>query len=89
MQSQEEVQSICYQNVLDEADRRMSEHPEGGVCEDCANFRECKLSAIMPEKLAEEIGEKYGICVESDEAFPVEKREWHDWEECWCDPYDN
>lgn len=86
MQTDEEVQRICYQNVLDEADRVMSSHPIGGRCEDCANFRSVKFDAIVPRDLRDEFNSRYGICVESsDEPFPVERDEWHDWEDCWCE----
>lgn len=83
MQTNDQVQSICYQNVLAEAERHMSDHPEGGMCRDCANCVQRCFDAA-PRSIADELTTRYGICSESS-PYLVELDEWHDWDECWME----
>ena len=79
MQTQEEVECLCYQNVLDEAEEHMN--PKGGVCRDCASCHRYVFDAA-PNELADELNVNYGICT-YDEVKLVNLDEFHLWEDCW------
>lgn len=73
----------AYDAILASADERMSAHPKGGKCRDCANCVTGCFDAAY-KSLADKLTAHYGICAES-EPYLVELDEWHEWEECWCE----
>lgn len=84
MQSQAEVESICYDNVLREAERHMEEEPpKSGRCRQC---RHCVWGLghvdVSPEN-QRMVEDKLGICTYEDgDPYIVELDSEHD-EGCW------
>lgn len=84
MQTQEEVQGICYDAVLAQAERHMEEREPmlRGKCRDCAYCRWGIDHVDVSAPLAEVLEESVGICDGGMSLCIVELDSEHD-EGCW------
>lgn len=84
MQTQQEVESICYSNILAQAERHMGliEPRTSGTCRDCVycvwGTDHVDAGACLTKMLVDSVG----ICTESDSPCMVELDIEHD-EGCW------
>lgn len=84
MQTQEEVQSICYDAILAQAERHMQEgEPRScGKCRDCAHCLWGIAHVDVGAYLAEILAGSVGICVCGTPPCIVDLDSEHD-EGCW------
>ena len=84
MQTQEEVERICYDAVLEQAERHMQEvEPRScGTCRDCAHCVWGIDHVDVGASLAEVLAESVGICDGGMTPCIVELDSEHD-EGCW------
>lgn len=84
MQTQEEVQGICYDAILAQAERHMNEGEPMlcGTCRDCAHCHWGIDHVDVGAPLAEVLAESVGICDGGTSLCIVELDSEHD-EGCW------